>query len=139
MGKTYQSIDHTGDLGVRVEAPTLVELIRRVSLALSDTLVDADRIEPLEARNWEVQGQDLEGLVVAQLQEILFRMDADGMVFGEFSIRLRSPLSLSCQARGEALDRDRHGFKTEIKAITYHGLKVQEDAGKWTAQVIFDV
>ena len=139
MSKAYRSIDHTGDLGVEVEAPDLAGLIRLASLALGDTLVDLSRVESRQSRHWSVEAASEEGLLVAQLQEILFRMDAEGMVFGEFRIEAISPQRLSCEALGEPLDRERHGFKTEIKAVTYHGLKIGDHAGKKTARIIFDV
>jgi SHS2 domain-containing protein len=139
VSKVYRSIDHTGDLGVEVEASDLPELIRLASLALSDTLVEVDRVGNSQKRRWEVEVKSEEGLLVAQLQELLFKMDAEGMVFGDFAIRMLSPLSLACEAFGEPLDRERHGFKTELKAVTYHGLKILRQDGKITAQIIFDV
>ena len=139
MAKVYRSIDHTGDLGVEVFAEGMAELIRLASLALSDTLVEADRIELRLRREWSLEAESEEGLLVAQLQEILFRMDAEGMVFGKYEIELTSPGRLRCRAAGEPLDRQRHGFKTEIKAVTYHGLRIEEKAGKKTARIIFDV
>lgn len=139
MDKGYRAIDHTGDLGVEVEASDFAELVRRASLALTDTLVDLDRVGGNRILRWTVEAETEEGLLVAQLQEILFRMDAEGMVFGDFKIERTSPRSLSCLAIGEPLDRERHGFKTEIKAVTYHGLKIGEREGKKTVRIIFDV
>ncbi|HKY64524.1 MAG TPA: archease [bacterium] len=139
MEKLYRPIDHTGDLGVEIEAPDFEELVRRASLALTDTLVEADLVRGNRTLHWTVEAGTEEGLLVGQLQEILFRMDAEGLVFGDFKIERLSPRSLSCRAAGEPLDRERHGFKTEIKAVTYHGLKIGERGGKKTARLIFDV
>ena len=41
--------------------------------------------------------------------------------------------------QGEKLDFKRHRLKTEIKAVTYHQLKVQKVKDTWQAEVIFDV
>lgn len=139
MAEPYRCIDHTGDLGVEVEAPDFPGLLRRASWALSDTLVDASTVRAERTLHWTVEAESEEGLLVAQLQEILFRMDAEGMVFGDFEIERSGERSLSCIARGEPLDRGRHGFKTEIKAVTYHGLKIEDRGGKKTARIIFDV
>jgi SHS2 domain-containing protein len=40
---------------------------------------------------------------------------------------------------GEKLDLARHGFRTEIKGVTYHDFKVWQEDGEWRARVIFDV
>lgn len=139
MAESYRSIDHTGDLGVEVEAEDFPALARRASWALSDTLVEAGRVRSFVTVEWEVGAASEEGLLVAQLQEILFQMDAAGRVFGEFQVERVSAQVLRCLAKGEALDRVRHGFKTEIKAVTYHGLKIENANGKKTARIIFDV
>ena len=36
-------------------------------------------------------------------------------------------------------DRDRHILDHEVKAITYHGLKVEQNDGGWLAEVIVDI
>lgn len=46
---------------------------------------------------------------------------------------------LTATVRGEPVDRTRHQLDHEVKAITYHGLKVQADADGWYAEVIVDI
>ena len=46
---------------------------------------------------------------------------------------------LTAAARGEPIDRRRHEMDMEVKAITYHGLKVQRDGDGWLAEVIVDI
>ena len=43
------------------------------------------------------------------------------------------------KAWGEPLDRDRHELSHEVKAITYHGLKVEQTPEGWLAEVIVDI
>ena len=42
-------------------------------------------------------------------------------------------------AKGQPIDQSRHTLYTEIKAVTYHQLKVQKIEHGWIARVIFDV
>ena len=136
----YEPLDHTGDLGWIVRAPSWDALLANASLALSDTLVDLAKVEAKREVKWTLQGSTREALLVRQLEEILFQFDARGMVFSRFEIHLSAPEALSCRAWGEELDRHKHSFKTEIKAVTYHQLKVEEvKDGSWRAQVILDV
>ena len=39
----------------------------------------------------------------------------------------------------QPVDPARHEFDMEIKAITYHGLKVERDGDGWLAEVIVDL
>jgi SHS2 domain-containing protein len=139
MENFYKNIEHTGDLGVEVWGASREELFGHASLALTDTIVSVDKIIPKREAAWTIEAENLEELLVRQLQEILFRMDSDGMVFSEFRISLRGANSMQCLALGEPLDRERHGFKTEIKAVTYHQLKVVQEGDRWVARIIFDV
>jgi len=40
---------------------------------------------------------------------------------------------------GDILDPTRHQIGTEIKAVTYHGLRVEQHADGWLAEVILDL
>lgn len=139
MEKYYKNIEHTGDIGVEVWGQSREELVGNASKALTDTIVDVEKILPKREVEWTVEGDTPEDMLVHQLQEILFRLDSEGMVFTKFQISMRGLNSYKCLALGEPLDRERHGFKTEIKAITYHRLKISEDNDQWKVQIIFDV
>lgn len=140
MPPSYRRLDHTGDLGLEIHGETREALLQNAAWALTDTLVEAATILPHETRRFEIRADSPEALFVAFLQEWLFECDARGRVFGEFTVCLLGPQHLECTARGEALDRIRHGFKTEVKAVTYHRLKLwRESDGLWWARVILDL
>ena len=46
---------------------------------------------------------------------------------------------LTASAWGEPLDRARHNLEHEVKAITYHGLRVERVGAEWEAEVIVDI
>ena len=46
---------------------------------------------------------------------------------------------MKATARGEPIDPERHELDMEVKAITYHGLKVERDGDGWLAEVIVDL
>lgn len=139
MEKSFRQLDHTGDLGVEVWGGTWEELFENASLALVELLADPDRILQEGRATWRLEAESREALLVRHLEEILYRMDAQGMVFSQFRIEFPEPGVLACEAWGEPLDRLRHHFKTELKAVTYHGLKLWEEGGRCLARVIFDV
>jgi SHS2 domain-containing protein len=60
------------------------------------------------------------------------------MVLGSFEVEVGSA-GLRATARAQPLDPDRHGLLREVKAITYHGLKVEQDGEQWLAEVIVDI
>jgi len=46
---------------------------------------------------------------------------------------------LTGSAWGESIDPGRHVLSHEVKAITYHGLRVEPDRDGWIAEVIVDI
>ena len=56
-----------------------------------------------------------------------------------FDVRLDAR-RLTATAWGEPIDTARHQLDMEVKAITYHGLKVEpQQSGGWLAEVIVDI
>jgi SHS2 domain-containing protein len=136
----YDPLDHTADLGWVVWGNSWEELCENAGRALTDTLVALEKVEPRQEVEWSVRAPASERLLVRHLEEILFQFDAKGMVFSRFQISRLGTDGLSCRAWGEPLDRDKHGFKTEIKAVTYHQLKIERESdGRYSARVILDV
>ena len=64
--------------------------------------------------------------------------DAEHLVLGRFEVHVNGH-SLSGTAWGEPLDPARHVLSHEVKAITYHGLRVEPTADGWLAEVIVDI
>jgi SHS2 domain-containing protein len=46
---------------------------------------------------------------------------------------------LLATVHGEPLDPSRHPIDTEIKAVTYHQIAVEQTNGRWQTRVIFDL
>ena len=46
---------------------------------------------------------------------------------------------LKATAHGEPIDPARHVLDHEVKAITYHGLRVEPTTDGWQAEVIVDI
>lgn len=135
---SFEFIDHTADAGIRVEAPTLEDLFEIAGLAFSELVTSVDSVDCKVERRFELQEDDLETLLVSWLQELLYLMDTEDLVFGRFQVKI-DDLSLAATAWGEPFDPNIHTMKTEIKAVTYHQLQVARSEQGWRAQVIFDI
>src|SRR5262245_12811897 len=89
---------------------------------------DLAAVRPVASREFEVPGKDLPYLLFDWLNELLYVCDAERLIFSQFDVRM-TDIGLTATARGEALDPTRHQLTHEIKAITYHELKVQQADG----------
>jgi protein archease len=134
----FREFEHTGDLGIEVEAPSRGELFSRAAIALGRLMVAADGIAALERRRLEVGAESDEDLMHDVLATALNLFLADGFIWCDAAAEER-PGAVAVTLVGEPFDRWRHSLLTEVKAVTYHQLKVEQTPGGWRARIIFDV
>lgn len=139
MGR-FNYFDHTADIGIEIDAPTLANLFETAVLGLTALIVaDPARIEP--KRNWliELQAEEASLLMLDLLSEVLHQLEIDGLVVARAHALDASPTRVRMELVGEAFDPDRHGVLHEVKAITYHELVVERADAGWRARVIVDI
>ena len=132
----FEELDHTADVGIRAYGASLEELFENAALGMFSLIVDLESVKPRGEVEVRVTAEDLEGLMVNWLQELLFLHETQHLVFCEFGVSIEK-LDLTGRVRGEAIDKRRHDLKLSVKAVTYHRLKV--DPSKGVAEVIFDI
>lgn len=135
----YRPFDHTADLGINITGLTVGELFVNGALAVFDLLTDLSLVSVVESREIAVEGVDWEDLLVNYLREVLYLYQGEKMLVREVVIEHISPTEVRARLSGEAFHRERHRLHREIKAVTYHGLKVQCLGDHWEARVLFDV
>lgn len=132
----YELIDHTADLMVKAHGSTLEECFGNAAFAIFDQTVDLSGIGVRETTEVRVTGTDDEDRLFSFLSEMLYIEDAENLVLKEFDVSFQGD-DVICIARGERLDRARHRTKSEIKAVTYHKMRIDRDEPSVT--VLFDV
>jgi SHS2 domain-containing protein len=135
----YRQLSHTADLGLRIWGATPEELFENAGAALTAVLTDRRRLRPDHIEEIAVEAPDLEALLVAWLNHLLYLYDVDAFLGREFQILELTPQRLSAQARGETYDPQRHLAGTAVKAATYHHLEIANRNGRWEATVILDL
>jgi SHS2 domain-containing protein len=135
----YETFDHTADLGLRIRAADLNTLFAEAAQALFAALVEnIDAVAPVRQLDVTLAGTDREYLLFDWLKELLYHFDAEHLLLSRFEVCVDDK-GLQGSAWGEPLDRGRHELAREVKAITYHGLRVEPTADGWLAEVIVDI
>ncbi|MBI4644667.1 MAG: archease [Deltaproteobacteria bacterium] len=135
----YRQLPHTADLGLRIWGATREELFENAGAALAAVLTDRRRLRLQKTEKIMVEAPDLEALLVAWLNHLLYLYDVDAFLGREYQILALTPQRLSAQARGETYDPERHVARTAVKAATYHHLEIVNLNGGWQATVILDL
>ncbi len=135
----YELFEHTADLGLRVQADSLEELLTEAARGLLATLVaNPQAVLPVQEKTIALSAEDLSYLLFDWLSELLYAFETEKLLFSTFDLRLNDG-QLSATCRGEPMDPSRHQMEHEVKAITYHGLKVEQSSEGWKAEVIVDI
>jgi SHS2 domain-containing protein len=137
----YRFLDHMTDAVIEAYGQTLEEAFENAAKGVNDTMVDLKTIKPRKEIKISAKGHDLHSLLFDWLDKVMLLMVADGIVMSEFSVRINQDngYSLMGVARGEKLDLDRHRYKVEIKAVTYHEMAVEQEKGKATVRFLLDL
>jgi SHS2 domain-containing protein len=134
----YREFEHTGDLGIEVEGSSRAELFARAATALARIMVEADGIRESDREQIDASADNDADLMHDLLAAALNKFLIDGFIWRSATVTERGA-AIFATLLGERFDPKRHQLLTEVKAVTYHRLAVDEVNGKWRAIVIFDI
>ncbi len=139
MKRAYQLIEHTADTGIRVRSFTLAGLFVKAALAIAGLSSRRISFRYPEKHKIEIaqRAADTEELFVNWLNELLSLSAAESLVFEGIKIKQFDGKYVEAIAIGSDM-RD-YKIDLEIKAATYHQLKIAKAGFMWQAEVIFDV
>ena len=137
----FEVFEHTADVGLRIWAESLEQLFVEAGRgAFSLVVENPEAIQPRQTVLIELESEDLEGLFVDWLRELIYRFETEHLLLCDFRIQLfDNNRRLRAECRGEPADWNRHLPDNELKAVTYHGLTVVQTPAGWEAEVIFDI
>lgn len=134
----FEIIDHTADIGIIAYGKDKKEVFANSAFAMFSIIAELDGVAESMFREVEVTAEDEEALLVAWLNELLYLFDVENIIFKRFDIINLDQFRLRANAYGEKFDSACHRLNTQIKAATYHMLKLEKEDG-FKAQIIFDI
>lgn len=134
---THAFVEHTGEVELRLWAPDLPALLAEAGRAVAELMLGEEAAPAPEAvrRPVTVRAADREALLVAWIDELVFRAETDKAVFTRFDVRVTGEQEATADLHGVA----EPVIKTGVKAATYHRLRVAVEDGGLSATVVLDV
>ncbi|TAK62082.1 archease [Methylobacter sp.] len=135
----WEHFEHEADIGIRGIAPTLEQAFEQAAIAMTATVTHLDSVSTSKVISIYCEAPDTELLLVSWLNELIYEMSAQGVLFNRFEVVIDDD-TLSAMAYGEAVDRQKHHPAVEIKGATFTELRVYQQADDtWVAQCVIDV
>ena len=137
----FELTEHTADVGLHAWAPDEAGVFEQAGLGLVSLVCDPVTVAARETYTIvaDAPAGGLDSLLVAFLNELLYRIETDAIVFNRFAIADLTETSLVARAAGEPLEPERHRAHLGVKAATYHGLSLARGQRGWEARVVLDV
>ncbi len=140
--KKWKFLEHTADLKFLARGETLGECFQNSAEAMFSEMLDLNSVSEKIRKEIEMDADNLEGLLHDFLSELLFLFETSQIVFKNFEVEIRKKNKkyfLEAIAAGEKVNPKKHQIHTEIKAVTYHDLSVEEEGNEWRAIVLCDI
>jgi len=135
----WETFPHGADVGVRGYGASIAEAFANAALALTSVVTDPELVRPRRRMDIVCTAPDHEILLLDWLNQLIWRMSVDGLLFGRFDVEIEDD-RLTAAAFGEPVDPIRHAPAVEVKGATFTELQVtREPDGCWRAQCVVDV
>jgi len=125
---SYKLLEHATDAVIEITASSLKEAFVVAGQSVVDITLDSEKVEEREQRMLKVAGKDLRYLLFNWLEEVNYQLITEGFAIHRFSVDVskNSEYKLNATAYGEPLDLQKHRFRVEIKAPTFHEMEINE-------------
>jgi SHS2 domain-containing protein len=133
----FEEVAHTADLEIRVWGKDMVSVFRQAAAGMVQLL----GVEDLEGgissvkQNITLEAMDYEGLLILFLEELLYRLTEDYMMYEVGKLTISSEFTLKAQLKGTQIK----SYQRDIKAVTYHNLNIKSTASGFEVNIVFDI
>jgi SHS2 domain-containing protein len=135
-------VAHTADLRVEAWAPTAEGCIAQALRAVVDGFADTTAATPVGEREYTVTAASAGDLLVAVLEEVVYRLDADGEVplDAQVGVIRDTGYALALTVRFTMADAATAELVGAVpKAVSLHDLRLTAGPAGWSCGVTIDV
>ena len=133
----------TADLAFDAVGDSLQELFQGATCALIEVLADPITVGSTWRQTIERTDEDPAELLFDWLSDLVYWKDAAGIVFSKAPVTLihRSDgyWSLEGLLSGEPVNGSIQMLRADVKGVTKHLYRLNQERGRWTVRVVLDV
>lgn len=133
----FREVDHTADVEIEVWGEDIASLFEKAAQGMYHLshIREKEPSPEIVSHSFQLNGGDLESLLVAFLSELLFYLETEQLKFEKFTLEFDEEHSLRAQLEGFQIA----GMDRDIKAVTFHDLDIKRKETGWIVNVVFDV
>ena len=130
------------DAIIEAYGSTLDEAFENSAKGLVNTMFNIKEITPDQEYEIIAKGYDIESLLYDWLEKVMLRILIDNIVLSDFKVKISESNGnyfLKGIVKGELLDLQKHHYKVEIKAVTYHEMEIKQKGNIITTRFLLDL
>ncbi len=139
MSKQIKIIDHTADVGLEAQADSLGELFEAMAEGLAGLICPLEEMSASQSREVSVRAEDADALAVDFLTAVLNIIQTRHFMVARVKVAEIDSNHVVATLHGEPYQPERHEIGMEIKAVTYHQLRIAQQGDGWVGTVILDI
>lgn len=139
--KKFEFLEHTADAKFRAYGKDFAEAFSNAAFAMTSLMYDSKMIAALAIEELVVEGSDMEQLLYAFLEEILFLQDSKQFVMHGFvkqikMTKVKGKFRIRAELIGDSMN-DEYEIRPVVKAVTYNEMEISEKP--LYVQVVVDI
>ncbi len=125
---SYKLLEHATDAFIEVTASDLKEAFIQAGNSVVETTIDRNSVKENQQKKLSVTGKEIRYLLFDWLEEVIYQLITEGFAIHRFELDIKKneEYRLEATAFGEPIDLQKHHFKVEIKAPTFHMMELLE-------------
>jgi riboflavin kinase/FMN adenylyltransferase len=139
----FRELEHTADRALHVWGKGLPDLLVGAARGMCSLMGNLEDLTPEVWRTVRLEADDREALLVDWLNELLFLIEQEGLLFVDFRIQSASDVAEPLQDRATLVANVGGAVapvtRAHIKAATFHDLQLVKDNDGWSTVITFDV
>jgi SHS2 domain-containing protein len=140
---SFRFIEHPADIAVEVDGNSLEELFKSACYAWREAAMNITSFNKESSKKFIFNGSTPEILLIELLSELNFQLYSKKWVFVTIQNLLINQIDsgyhLEIELFGQTFHPEIHNMKEEIKAITYHQVKIEKVGNFYKTLIVFDV
>lgn len=142
MSGGFRYLEHVTDAYIEAYGDSMEEAFSYAAKGTVNVMFEIKDIQGTSKVDFRIEGVDYYELLFNWLERVHLFITIDNQVISNFELKI-SKLDSKFQLTGwgmvETIDITKHGYKIEIKGVTYHEMEILQQGNQYKVKFILDL
>jgi SHS2 domain-containing protein len=138
----FRYLEHVTDAYIEAYGDSMEEAFSYAAKGTVNVMFEIKDIQGTSKVNFRIEGVDYYELLFNWLERVNLLIAIDNQVISNFELKiskLDSKYQLTGSGMAETIDIIKHGYKIEIKGVTYHEMEILQQGNQYKVKFILDL